>query len=118
MSNYLKVLTLDFIKNISHKSALKFFETNLPLKSTNENLEHLDLRFSHSCSPQPGSVQVIHGTIFFNFHGSTKLLVVVLGPDGVEDAASARFVRYGRKIDILTCLWLEVRWKLDLKEPR
>ena len=41
----------------------------------------------------------------------SKLLVAVLGPVNVEelvsveDAASARFARYGMKIIILICLW-------------
>ena len=47
---------------------------------------------------------------FIFFLGKTKLLVVVLGPVSVEelvnveDAFSALFPRYGRKINILTCL--------------
>ena len=39
---------------------------------------------------------------FVNFHGKTKLLIIVLGPVSVEAAASARFASYERKIIILT----------------
>ena len=47
-----------------------------------------------------------------------------LGPVSVEEQVSvenvpcARFARYGRKINILTCLWFYVWWKIDLMEPR
>ena len=49
--------------------------------------------------------------IFNQFFSISKLLVVVLGPVSVEelvsveDASSARFARYGMKVNILTCLW-------------
>ena len=47
--------------------------------------------------------------IFDQFFSFAKLLVVVLGPVGVEelvsveDAPSTRFARYGIEINILTC---------------
>ena len=50
-------------------------------------------------------------TIFFPF---SKLLVVVSGQVSVEklvsveDAPSARFDCYGTKINLPTCLWLQV----------
>ena len=54
-------------------------------------------------------------TIFFPF---SKLLVVVLGPLGVEELVSVEdapctcFARYGMKINILTCLWIRLDGKL------
>ena len=51
-------------------------------------------------------VQIFNKLVFF----FSKLLVVVLEPVSVqelfsvEDAPSARSIRYGRKINILTCL--------------
>ena len=48
---------------------------------------------------------------FSHFFSFSRLLVVVLGPVSVEELVSientpsARFARYGIKINILTCLW-------------
>ena len=49
--------------------------------------------------------------IFNQLFSFYKLLVVVLEPVSVEelvsveDAPSARFARYGMKINVLACLW-------------
>ena len=54
---------------------------------------------------------------FFSF---SKLLDGVSGPDileklfRVEDTPSARFARYGKKINFLICLWFYVGWEIDL----
>ena len=61
--------------------------------------------------------------VFFNVYDKTKLLVVILRSVSVEDlvsvndSPSAHFDRYGRNINILTCLWFKVWWKIDLMAP-
>ena len=51
----------------------------------------------------PGRIYVKSASVFSPTFLVSKILVVVLGPIGVEDAPSARFASYGIKINILTC---------------
>ena len=44
----------------------------------------------------PGSMQVRLGTVYFNFHAKTKLLVVVLGRYSVEELVSVE-IRFDGK---------------------